>query len=86
MNYYDWPGLPPERAGGRSGGYTEAMLALAVEPDACREFMCELSRFHCRMLDKIAKYFPTDMIMYHDDWGTERDTFFGEKMMEEILL
>lgn len=23
--------------------------------------------------------------MYHDDWGTERDSFFGEKMMDEIV-
>jgi len=85
MNYYDLGQGCTERLVAVLGGYTEAMLALAVEPDACREFMCELSRFHCRMLDKIAKYFPTDMIMYHDDWGTERDSFFGEKMMEEIV-
>jgi len=25
------------------------------------------------------------MVTYHDDWGTERDTFFSEKMMEEIV-
>jgi hypothetical protein len=26
------------------------------------------------------------MITYHDDWGTERDTFFSEKMMEELVF
>jgi hypothetical protein len=85
MNYYDLGQGCTERLVAVLGGYTEAMLALAVEPEACREFMCELSRFHCRMLDKIARYFPTDMIMYHDDWGTERESFFGEKMMEEVV-
>lgn len=85
MNYYDFGQGCTERLVAVLGGYTEAMLALAEEPDACREFMCELSRFHCEMLDKISKYFPTDMIMYHDDWGTERDAFFGEKMMDEIV-
>ena len=25
------------------------------------------------------------MVTYHDDWGTEKDTFFGEKMMENIV-
>jgi hypothetical protein len=85
MNYYDFGQGCTERLVAVLGGYTEAMLALAEEPDACREFMAELSRFHCEMLDKISKYFPTDMIMYHDDWGTERDAFFGEKMMDEIV-
>jgi hypothetical protein len=26
------------------------------------------------------------MVTYHDDWGTERDTFFSEKMMEELIF
>ena len=85
MNYYDFGQGCTERLVSVLGGYTEAMLALAEEPDACREFLCALSRFNCEMFDKISKYCPTDMIMYHDDWGTERDTFFGEKMMEEIV-
>lgn len=25
-------------------------------------------------------------VTYHDDWGTERDTFFSEKMMEAMVL
>jgi hypothetical protein len=85
MNYYDFGQGCTERLVAILGGYAEAMMALVEEPGACREFMCQLSRFHCEMLDKVAKYFPTDMIMYHDDWGTERDTFFGEKMMDEIV-
>ena len=85
MNYYDFGQGCTERLVAVLGGYTEAMLALAEEPEACRDFMCELSRFHCEMFDKISKYFPTDMIMYHDDWGTERDAFFGERMMDEIV-
>ena len=85
MNYYDLGMGCTERLVAILGGYTEAMLALAIEPEACREFMMELSRFHCEMFDKINKYLSTDMVMYHDDWGTERDTFFGESMMEEIV-
>lgn len=90
MNYYDLGQGCTERLVAVLGGYAQAMIALAEDPDACREFMCQLSRFHCEMLDKTAKYFPTDLIMYHDDWGTERDTFFGgdEKIlwdgMEEL--
>ena len=85
MNMFDLGQGCTERLVAVLGGYGEAMLALAEEPDACREFMAELSRFHCEMYDKVNKYFPTDMVMYHDDWGTERETFFGERMMDEIV-
>lgn len=85
MNYYDLGMGCTERLVAVMGGYTEAMLALAEEPEACHDFMMELSRFNCRMFDMVNKYFPTDMIMYHDDWGTERDSFFGERMMDEIV-
>lgn len=85
VNYYDFGQGCTERLVAILGGYEEAMLALALEPEACSEFMAELSRFHCRMFDLISKYFPTDMILYHDDWGTERSTFFSEQMMEDIV-
>ena len=85
MNYFDIGMGCTERLVAVLGGYAEAMLALAEEPEACKEFMAELSRFNCRMFDIITKYLPTDLVMYHDDWGTERDTFFSERMMEEIV-
>ena len=85
MNYYDLGQGCTERLVAILGGYEEGMIALASEPEACKDFMMELSRFHIRMFDMIAKYMPTDMIMYHDDWGTERETFFGERMMESMV-
>lgn len=85
MNYYDFGQGCTERLIAVMGGYEQGLIAMIEEPEACREFMEELSRFHIRMFDRIAKYFPTDMIMYHDDWGTERDAFFSEKIMDELV-
>jgi hypothetical protein len=68
-----------------SGGYTEAMVSLAVEPDAVRAFLNRFADFTIEYIDKLAGLYPLNMITYHDDWGTEKDTFFGEKMMEEIV-
>ena len=85
MNYFDFGQGCTERLVAVLGGYQEAMIAFAEEPEACKDFMTQLSYFHCEMLDKILKYFPADLIMYHDDWGTERDTFFSSEMMENIV-
>lgn len=68
------------------GGYTGGMLALASEPDAVRDFLNRFADFTIRYVDLISNLYPVDMITYHDDWGMERDTFFSEKMMEEIVF
>jgi hypothetical protein len=68
------------------GGYTEGMLALAVEPDAVRDFFNRFADFTIEYVNLIASLYPVDMMTYHDDWGTEKDTFFSEKMMEEIVF
>ncbi len=85
MNYFDFGQGCTERLVAVMGGYAEAMMAFAEEPEACRDFMMALSEHHVRMLDAICKYYPVDMILYHDDWGTERDTFFSPAMMEDLV-
>ena len=68
------------------GGYTEGMLAFATEPEAAGAF-CECYAEHIiALLDKVFELYPVNMITYHDDWGTELDTFFSEKMMEDIVF
>ena len=68
------------------GGYTDAMLAMAMEPEAVRDFLEAFVDFEISVIDRLCEYLPLDFITYHDDWGTERDTFFSEKMMEEMVL
>lgn len=68
------------------GGYTEGMVAMAMEPDAVRALLNRFADFTIEYFDLIYSLYPVNMITYHDDWGTERDTFFSEKMMEEIVF
>jgi hypothetical protein len=68
------------------GGYTEGMLALAMEPDAVKSFLNRYADFVIELFDLIWALYPLDMVTYHDDWGTERDTFFSEKMMEDLVF
>jgi hypothetical protein len=68
------------------GGYTEGMLAMATQQDDIRAFLDRYSDFVIELFDRIHALYPIDMVTYHDDWGTERDTFFSEKMMEELVF
>lgn len=75
-----------ERLVSLMGGYTDAMLAMAMEPEAVREFLEAFVDFECRLMDELCSHLPIDLVTYHDDWGTERDTFFGESMMESMVF
>ncbi|MCF0142631.1 MAG: hypothetical protein HUJ75_04565, partial [Parasporobacterium sp.] len=68
------------------GGYTDALVTLVEEPEAVKDFLEAFVDFTIGLFDKLTEYVPIDMITYHDDWGTERDTFFSPKMMEEIVF
>ena len=75
-----------ERLVALRGGYTEAMIDMATEPQAVREFLDAFADWEIRLIDKVCQYLPVDYMTYHDDWGTERDTFFSPAMMEEMVF
>ena len=68
------------------GGYTEAMLAFATEPEACKDFFEAFIDHEIEQFDKMMEYYPIELLTYHDDWSNERDTFFSEAMLEAMLV
>jgi hypothetical protein len=68
------------------GGYTDGMLALATEPEAVRDFFDRYADFVVDTFEAINALYPLDMVTLHDDWGAEKDTFFSERMMEELVF
>ena len=68
------------------GGYEEGMVAMAIEPEACSEFFAAFAQYMIDFFEFLDSLYPIDFITYHDDWGTERDTFFSEKMMEDLVF
>ncbi|MDR2665712.1 MAG: hypothetical protein LBC21_05480 [Oscillospiraceae bacterium] len=67
------------------GGYTDAMMAFATEPGACRAFFERFIDHEIEQFDRLLEYYPITMLTYHDDWGNEKDTFFSPKMLEDML-
>ncbi|MDR3310423.1 MAG: hypothetical protein LBS90_03625 [Oscillospiraceae bacterium] len=75
-----------ERLVSVTGGYTDGMLALAAEPDAVRAFFERYTDFLIELFDRIHSLYNLNLLTLHDDWGTERDTFFSERMMEDLVF
>ncbi len=74
-----------ERLVSLMGGYTESMTALALEPEAVADFFERYADHVIELFDKVYSLYPVDMVTLHDDWGTERDTFFSERMFENLI-
>jgi hypothetical protein len=68
------------------GGYTEGMYALALEPEAVGDFFRRFADFMIELVDHLMAHYPVNLFTIHDDWGTERDTFFSPQMMEELVF
>jgi len=83
--HYDLGRGVTERLVSLLGGYTDSMEALALEPEAVLDFFNVYIDFMIEFFDLINSLYPLGMVTLHDDWGTERDTFFSERMMEELV-
>jgi hypothetical protein len=75
-----------ERLVSLMGGYTDAMESLLIEPEAVLDLFNAYTDFMIRLFDKLIALYPLDTVTLHDDWGTERDTFFSERVMEELVF
>ena len=66
-----------------------AIMALIDEEqmDAVKDFFEELSDLYIRILDRSLKAFPNiDMFCIHDDWGSQKETFFAPAVAEEMIV
>ncbi|MCL2124792.1 MAG: hypothetical protein FWH33_02250 [Oscillospiraceae bacterium] len=69
------------------GGYGEAMLAVAEEPEAVVDFYNAFVDNQIEKFDILRALYPdADIVGFNDDWGNERSTFYSPKMFEELLF
>lgn len=66
-----------------------AILSLIDEDqmDAVKAFFDRLSDLYIQILDKYLIYFPQiDGFYIHDDWGSQKETFFSPATAEEMIV
>lgn len=75
-----------QRLIGVLGGYTEGMLAMALEPEAVRAFFDRFAEHMIEVIDLLFSLYPVNLMTLHDDWGTEKNVFFSPEMMEQMVF
>lgn len=67
--------------------YENALVALIDEDsqDAVKALFDRLCSFYDDLIGRIAEYFHTDVIQFHDDWGSQRAPMFSLEICNELL-
>ena len=66
-----------------------AIMALVDEDqkDAVKALFDKLTDLYIRIFDKFITYFPAiDGFTVHDDWGSQKETFFSPAVVEEMIV
>ena len=66
-------------------GFEEALMALLTDPEECDAFFTAFMDWRCKLIDKVKEYFHPDVIMYHDDIGTQTDMFFDPEVWRKLM-
>jgi hypothetical protein len=66
-----------------------AILAMVDEDqkDAVKALFNKFTDLYIRLIDKFLLYFPgIDGFLIHDDWGSQKETFFSPSIVEEMIV
>ncbi len=68
-------------------GFENALISFYDEDcqDAIRDLFSEITAYKFKCLDIAKKYFNPDVIVFHDDWGTDRNMFFNPLIWHEYI-
>ncbi len=68
--------------------FEDAALALIDEEqqEDVHRLFDKLADFYVDLITRMKKYFPIDMLMLHDDWGSQRAPFFSLDTCREMLV
>ncbi len=65
--------------------FEDAFCYLIEEPELLNDFFSRLTDWHIRLATIAKEIYHTDILLMHDDMGTQKSTFFSTSMYVEIL-
>lgn len=65
---------------------TGALEAFYEEPESYKDLLKYLGDWEIEYARDVIKYLKPDALFHHDDWGSQKSTFFSPAMFEEFIL
>lgn len=66
-------------------GFEDALCALITDPEEVEAFFEAFMEWKLRLMDKVAQYYKPDVLMFHDDWGTQKGMFFSPETWRVLI-
>lgn len=66
-------------------GFENALCALITDPESVSAFFDRFMEWKLKLLEKIKEVYNPDIIMFHDDWGTQNGPFFSPDTWRTLL-
>lgn len=67
-------------------GFEDAMVALLIEKKAVHAFFSRLTDWYVDLFKILRASYGTDVVLFHDDWGSQRATLFSAEVLRETIL
>lgn len=66
-------------------GFENALVDMLAEPEAYGELADAITDFKCRVLEIIGTYYKPDIVMCHDDYGTNKSMMMSPEVWRETF-
>ena len=66
-------------------GFEEALIAMAMEPEACYDFMSAVVDYKIDVMENVRKYYHADLFTNYDDIATQQCTFMSPDTYRRLI-
>ncbi len=66
-------------------GFENALCAMITDPEEVTEFLNAFMEWKLRLMEKVIEIYKPDVLMFHDDWGTQKNMFFSPDTWRELI-
>ena len=67
-------------------GMDDCLVNFYLEPEAMKELIDYITDWELEYAAELCENAHPDVILHHDDWGSQRSTFLSPEMFDEFLL
>jgi len=65
--------------------FEDTLCALLEEPEEVKNLFNKFTDFHIKLMGIAKQYYHADIITYHDDMGTQQNSFMSERTFSDII-
>lgn len=66
-------------------GFENALCAMLMDPEEVTAFLDAFMEWKLKLMDKVVEIYKPDVLMFHDDWGTQHSMFFSPELWRELI-